>query len=401
MSSVVFLNRFYWPEEVATAQLLADVTAALVERGHRVTVVTSRPARSQTESPEIRNGVRIARVPVTRWGQRSLFGRLFDFATFHVFALWRVFRLLRRGDAVVAMTDPPMLGVLVWPVARLRGARLFHWVQDIYPEIAADVTGRRWPLLLRPLRNYTWRHSAGCIVPGADMGRLVAEAGVPAERIVISPNWAPSGLEPPSATEVAEQRAAWGLTGRFVAIYSGNLGRVHDLEPLLEVAAALRDDPAFTLLFVGNGAQKGRLEASVRTRGILNVHFRPPQPRDRLASALGAGDVHFVTLLPGAERCVFPSKLYGIAKVGRPVIFVGEPDCEVARLVKSHRFGSAFQRTETAEIADALRDLQANPERGVAMGAAARRFADDGLTDAINVWHRQIGPELAGRSRGA
>ena len=90
---------------------------------------------------------------------------------------------------------------------------------------------------------------------------------------------------------------------------------------------------------------------------------------------MGVGDVHLVTLRPGCERYVFPSKLYGVAAVGRPVIVVAPSACELARLVAEHGFGRAFDRSAIAALATEIRTLAADPAECERRSAAAIRFA--------------------------
>jgi glycosyltransferase involved in cell wall biosynthesis len=191
---------------------------------------------------------------------------------------------------------------------------------------------------------------------------LRAEGVIP-RNVFVSANWAPSGLAPAPAAAVAALRERWNLAGKFVAMYSGNLGRVHGVEALLEVATVLRDDRDIAFAFVGAGARKDSLERAARARGLTNVFFFPPQPRSTLAVSLGVGDVHFVTLQPGAERCVYPSKLYGVTKIGRPVFFVGAPEAEIARRIRKAGLGEVFERYDIAGIANALRRLQQDASR--------------------------------------
>src|SRR5580658_4337727 len=148
---ILFVNRFYWPDERATAQLLSDLAEALAARGHTVAVIACHSGDRGVPYSELRAGVRILRVRCTRLGHRSLSGRALDFATFSLGALWRVARTLRSGDAAIVLTDPPLLGILAWPLARLRRARIFHWIQDIYPELAMELAGHRWLRAVRPL----------------------------------------------------------------------------------------------------------------------------------------------------------------------------------------------------------------------------------------------------------
>lgn len=393
----VFINRFYWPEEPATAQLLTDLAQALAAESHDVTVVTSRPGAGSPRR-ETHNRVQIVRVRSTRWARHGLLGKAFDFASFYLGALLALARTARRGDIVVALTDPPLIGIGAWLVARVRGAKLVHWVQDIYPEIAIELTGHAWLRVLAPVRNLAWRRAEACVTLGDDMAGLIRATGVKAHQLTVVPNWAPSGLTAQPASAADALRQEWGLAGKFVVLYSGNLGRVHDLEPLLDVAEHLRAHAHIVLVFVGSGAQLPGLVAAASGRGLTNIQFRPPQPRASLATSLALGDVHLVTLRPGCERSVFPSKLYGIAAVGRPVFFVGPADCELARLVREQAFGRTFTRDGSRDLAHALGALAIAPVEREKLGQAAERFAARS-GNAANAARRWI--NLAGALDGA
>ena len=175
--------------------------------------------------------------------------------------------------------------------------------------------------------------------------------------------------------------------------YSGNLGRVHALEPLLAAAAILRDEPNVLFLFVGDGPQRPALEAAAAARHLDNVRFLPPQPRAQLAASLSAADLHLVTLRPGCERLVFPSKLYGIAAVGRPVIFVGPVDCEMAATVRDGGFGVVVPPSDAGAIAGAIRRLAADAAGRRRLGDAARTWSRQtgGLSAALAAWRPLLG----------
>jgi len=393
----IFLNRFYWPDEPATAQLLTDLAEGLAARGLDVTVITSHPGLPDVPRREIRRGVRIVRVAGTRWHEAGLAGKAADFATYFAGAVWRVLFTARRGDALVSLTDPPLIGIGVWLAAGVRGARLFHWVQDIYPELAMELGGHRWLRVLRPLRNLAWRRADRCVTLGSEMAAVLVAAGVAEEKLSVAPNWAPAGLAPAPTAAADSLRTEWGLTGKFVVAYSGNLGRVHDLDPVLALAEALRAAPHIAIVFIGGGAQRAPLEAEAARRGLTNVVFRPPQPRARLAETLALGDVHLVTLRPGCERYVFPSKLYGATAVGRPVIFLGPGGCELARLIVERGFGLAFDRNAVPALAAALSALSASPADCARLGAAAARFAREqgGPEAATARWQELLAPVRA------
>ncbi len=389
---LIFINRFYWPDEPATAQLLTDLAEALAATGDQVIVITSHSGRAELPGEERRQGVRIRRVHRTRRERGNLACRALDFVAFSLGALVQLARIARRGDTVVLMTDPPLLAIFATALARWRGARVVHWVQDIYPELAMTLTSAKWLRVFRPLRDRAWRRADACVVPGDDMASFLAGRGV--EKIAVIPNWAPAGLAPMPPEASDPLREAWGLRGKFIAAYSGNLGRVHDLAPLLNAAEALQAETGIVFVFIGGGAQRSALELAVKKYGLNNVRFFPAQPRAQLAATLALGDAHFVTLRPGCEQLVFPSKFHGIAAVGRPVLFVGPRDCTLARLVTGHGMGAVFSREETTLLAEAIRSLHRDTARQRAWSEAAEKFHREagGLERAVAGWRKVLHP---------
>lgn len=387
---VIFVNRFYWPDEPATGQLLADLAEELVKRGHEVLILTS--GRADASPDEVHNGVLIRRV-TSRRDERGALRKLLVWIKFALGACWELSRLMHRGDKLVIMTDPPLLPLLAGPIARRRGVAAFHWVQDIYPELPERLNGWRGLGLVRRLRNREWRRAAGIVALGSDMANFVQAQGVARNHIHILPNWAPDGLNPATAGAIARKRQEWGLDGKFVLAYSGNLGRVHALEPLLDVAAALQSDPAFVLLIIGHGAQLARFEAAVHERRLPNVLFQPQQPREKLALSLGVGDVHFVTLRDGCEDLVFPSKLYGIAAVGRPMLFIGPAQSELARLIANHNLGGAFTAGDIPAMVTLLRTWRNHPALPQSIGQQALAYhqSHPGLPAAAIGWNLLLG----------
>ncbi|MDB6113137.1 MAG: putative glycosyl transferase, partial [Lacunisphaera sp.] len=159
---VIFVNRVYWPSTAATAQLLTDLADGLAARGWPVLVIAAGTA------PGPRHGVTIHR---TGEGDqhRGLWSRTHNYRRFAREARRLLTQLVRPGDVVVPMTDPPMLGAAVTATALRAGARVVHWTQDIYPEIVSAHLGAVFTLPLWPWRwrrNAAWRAAQGGVVPG-------------------------------------------------------------------------------------------------------------------------------------------------------------------------------------------------------------------------------------------
>jgi glycosyltransferase involved in cell wall biosynthesis len=338
---ILFVNRYFHPDHSATSQMLSDLAFHLADGGHDVAVVTSRqryedPAAGLPERETVR-GVEIYRVNTPRFGRARLAGRLFDYLGFYAAATAQLLALARPGDVIVAKTDPPLISVPAAWVARRRRARLVNWLQDLFPEVALalGVKGMDGPAgrLLQHVRNWSLRQADMNFAIGERMRERLLGLGIPASRIVVIPNWADGEAITPVRHEDNPLRREWGLEGRFVVGYSGNLGRAHEFETILGAAERLRDDPVIAFLFIGEGAQAAGVRAAAAQRGLVNVHFRPYQPRETLRYSLGVADVHLVVLRPELEGLIVPSKTYGCLAAGRPVIFVGDPEGEIASFI--------------------------------------------------------------------
>lgn len=377
---LIFVNRVYWPSEAATAQLLSDLTEGLAAKGHDVHVIAS------GVGPGSHRGVTIHR---TGGGDRhrGILSQLGNYVHFLRHSRAELARLAQPGDVVILKTDPPLLAVALTRAAVSRGVRVVQWIQDIYPEILTEHYGPMlaplvWPL--RVWRNAAWRRSAVCVAVGPDMQPALTAAGIGAAAQRVQPNWAPRELEQAAqAEDVARLRAVWGLEDRFVVAYSGNLGRVHEFETLLDAAARLRDVPQIAFLFVGGGRRLAEVHRVVADRDLRNVHFSPAVARADLAASLAAADLQVVTLRPGFERWVNPSKLAGVLAVGRPALFIGPEQSAIAELLRVEGAGLAARNGDGAQVADSIHRLQKSPNLTAKLAAGARaafarqfRFAD-------------------------
>jgi glycosyltransferase involved in cell wall biosynthesis len=403
---VVFVNRYFFPDHSATSQLLSDLAFHLAAQGIEVTVVTSAqvyddPA-ARLSAREVVRGVEVRRVWTTRCGRGRLTGRALDYFTFYLGAVWILLRLLRHGDTVVAKTDPPLLSIVAAVAARARGARLVNWVQDLFPEIATALGVRALRPLeapLRALRNWSFGIARHNVAIGALMAQRLMEQGIEPGRVAVIHNWCSApGLRPLPAEEIGLRRS-WGLAGRFVVGYSGNMGRAHDFETVLAAARLLRTAPAVVLLLIGAGAQRAWLEEAVARGALANIVFQPYQPLALLKESLCVPDVHLTSLQPELEGCIVPSKFYGIAAAGRPVIHIGRRDGEIGRLIAEAGCGFAVEPGDAAHLVAIVRRLAADPAYCHALGTRARRAYELRFDRALALerWLQMLAPVRTSR----
>ena len=310
--------------------------------------------------------VAIHRISTTRFGRSGLIGRGFDYLSFYTAACRSVLAWAKPGDVLVAKTDPPLLSVAAMRTAKRRGLHLVNWLQDLYPEIAVALGV---PLIKGPLgrgllqlRDASLRAADVNVVVGERMAEIVRASGISPERVRVIPNWCDDDEIQPIAPLDNPLRREWGLGDRFVVGYSGNLGRAHECETVLAAAERLRRRPA-PLLSVYRRRQEIRRAGSMltRERGLDHLfRFLPYQERRLLKLSLGVADVHLISLRPELEGLIVPSKLYGIAAAGRPIIAVAASDGEIATLVRRHDCGVVIEPGDGELLADTLRRLRAD-----------------------------------------
>lgn len=395
---VFFINRYFYPDISATSQMLTDIAFGLAAHGQSVTVITS---RQTYEDPGARlvaadtvNGVRIVRIATTRFGRSFLPGRALDYLSFYVSAFAATLRLARPGDIVVSKTDPPLLGTVTGWAAKLRRARPVNWLQDIYPEVAQRLgvswLGSALAAPIRSLRNRSVRRADCNVVIGERMAQTVKAFGAEPSQIRLIQNFCNDAAIQPLAKAENPLRREWGFTeDDFVVGYSGNLGRAHDLDTLLGAAERLAGERDVHFLFIGGGHLRGKLEAEAKARHLSNITTLPYQPRERLSLSLTVPDMHWASLVPSLEGLILPSKLYGIAAAGRPLLMVGDPEGDIGRLVSRHAFGACVRPGDAEAFAGHILSWKNSRETRETMGGNARAFIDQHASraKAVDAWN--------------
>jgi colanic acid biosynthesis glycosyl transferase WcaI len=205
------------------------------------------------------------------------------------------------------------------------------------------------------------------------MVEAIGRKGVPADRLMLLPNWVDRTQNFPLAA-AEHRRDAFGIPeASRVALYSGSMGEKQGLEIIVAAARECASMPGASPLFVlaGDGPARKRLEAMAQ--GLSNVMFLPVQPNAQFNRLVNAADIHLLPQRAGATDLVMPSKLGAIFAAGRPVIATVPPDSQIA--VDIGAAGIIVPPEDATALAAAVRELAAAPERRERMGQAALKIA--------------------------
>lgn len=302
----------------------------LVQRGHRVTVVTSpisyltgRPSAANGSVRELSvDGVRLVRVWSYPAIHRSFLHRAWGFVTFMILSFLVGLRL-PDVDLVWGTTPPIPQALSARVLAWIRRRPFVLEVRDLWPDFAIQagvLRGRVLISLARSLERFLYRHAERLIVNSPGFIPHISQNGVPGETVELVPNCVSVAQFHPDARGEAV-RTALGLHGKFVVLYAGAHGLANDLDTLLDAAVLLRDIPEITFLLVGDGKERPRLQQRSATLGLTNVRFAGAQPKECMPDWLAAADVGIALLRPlPLFATTYPNKVFDYMAAGRPTV---------------------------------------------------------------------------------
>ena len=362
---VAFFNRSFYPDTTATSQLLTDLCEDLIrDHGCRVSVVAGVPLLPATHttasravvSRETHNGIEIFRARGTRFSKTWFPGRVANYVTYFFSACYAGQRL-DRPDIVVALTDPPIIGLAAYLSGKRFRAPLVMAFKDLFPEVTVlidDFHSDTVNAVLQGVNKFLVKRAAANVALGETMRkRLIENKKAPPERTTIIADWADTTAVAPGPKRNPFSETH-GLADKFVVMHSGNLGLSQSLETLVEAAALLRDVPDLQVVFVGEGVKKAELQERARALALANVTFLPFTPKERLGESFAAADVFVISLQRGLAGYIVPSKLYGILAAGRPYVAAVEDQCEVASLTRAHECGLLAEPGNPRALADQI-----------------------------------------------
>lgn len=384
MSRIWVLSELYFPEQTSTGYLLTKTAEGLAE-DFDVRVITG-PASNflvatQASAHETIRGVEVFRRRGTSFNKDHLLGRILNMVTRSFMMLWTGLAKCRAGDAILVVTNPPLLPFVALLIKWLKGCHLVLLVHDVYPEVLV-ASGLIAPssVLIRAgmlANRFLYARCERIVTLGRDMTRLVeAKLSHGLDRIVCIPNWAENDIVRPEPKEMNSLLIQHGLTREFVVLYAGNMGRTHGIADLANAALQLRDQPVHFLV-IGFGAKRAWLEQFVAKNELKNVTMIPPQPRSKQFEFLNACDVALISFVKGMAGVSVPSRMYSQMAAGKPIVAVTDDWSELAAVVAEESIGWVCEPGDVDCLVRTIRCAIDQPSVVKGMGDRAARAARD------------------------
>jgi glycosyltransferase involved in cell wall biosynthesis len=368
--------------------MFTDLAVEQTRRGWQVAALTSnrlwRDPRAQLPRFEQWNDVAIHRVFRPPWDQARPVERLGNSAWMLAAWLARA-RTLGSFDAIVVGSDPAF-AALAGPVLRRLFPRsaLAHWCFDLYPEaVTAEGLGQaQVETVARGLMRFAYGAYDALVDIGPRMGERLAEYGAPARQETLVP-WALAETDHPIPIDAGARRALFP-DAKLALLYSGTMGRAHEFSALLRLARACRarSGNAISICFSVRGARADELARQI-TAEDTNVSLVPFADEATLQPRLAAADLHLVSLRADWAGVVVPSKFFASLAVGRPVVYAGPADSEIARWIAAHDIGFHITDDTADAVADRLHRLLAD-------GGALARLRERALSVYRREWSKTV-----------
>ena len=362
---------YYAPDVASTGQILQDLAEGMKDE-FDITVICTVPSytgkidekyQEKVFFREEINGVRILRVPVPEFTKSSKKSRIKNLLAYYIGAR-KATGMVGKQDYVLTISQPPIMGGMlgVYGKKKLR-AKLIYCIQDFNPEQIMATGYLRFKTILKAamwLDKRSCRKADLVVTVGRDLCETLEHRfrGETVPNYIMINNWIDEKQIrplPKDDPDVTAFRNRFDLDGKFVIMYSGNIGLYYDLEGLFRVIESVRnvktrDGRDVVFAFVGEGSILGKLKDYQQTHQMENVVFIPYQEKERLIYSLNAADVHWCVNAKGIKGVSCPSKFYGIAAVGKPVLAVLEKETEIRMLIEEIGCGKCAEPGEYEEI---------------------------------------------------
>ncbi|MDB9487736.1 glycosyltransferase family 4 protein [Dolichospermum circinale CS-537/01] len=388
---ISIITEFFPPDYAATGQLIEELVKELENQGVAIRVFTGQPgyAFTTSEAPasEQIGDILVRRSRSTQIWSGRIRGKAVGGVLFTLRAFLHILRNYRKSDVFLLTSAPPFLPVAAYFSHLLWKFPYVCLIYDLYPDIAIAlgvVTKNHWLVKFwQAINRKVWQSSQGIIVLSPAMKERVIEiCPEVADKISVIHSWGDPQLIVPIAKEKNWFAKKHNLVNKFTVLYSGNMGRCHDLDTILATAQQLQNQP-IQFVCIGGGPKRESFIQDVARLGLKNFLFLPYQEKSVLPYSLTACDLSLVSVEKGLESLVAPSKLYPALAAGRPIAVICPQTSYLPELIADGKFGIAIENGDSNALSEFILQLNSHPQMAEKMGQSARKYLQSKFTPEI------------------
>ena len=380
---ILIVTQYFWPEDF----VINDFVLGLQSRGHEVDVLTGLPnypsgsffSGYSYSGPYRENyrGIPVWRSPLIPRGNSSGWRLVVNYFSFAILACMRGFLACRRpfDTILVFEVSPITIGIPARMMKALTAARIFFWVQDLWPEslsATGAVHSRRTLKWVGKLSQWTYQGCDRILIQSQAFRESVLRYGAKPNQICYFPNYVEDLYQPVTLPAEAPERSL--MPAGFRIMFAGNIGKSQDFETILAAAELTSISSEIQWVIIGDGRHLPWVAEKVRSRSLTNVHLLGRHPKERMPSFFSLADVMLVSLKrEPIFSMTIPSKVQAYLACGKPIL--ASLDGEGARIVREAQAGLTVPAETPHALANAVLQLHALGSHPLqAMGRNARKY---------------------------
>ena len=386
MAKLLLVTPNFFPDKTGIGVTATDCARFLSELGHEVSVVSAVPYypewkvhegyRGKLFSEELIQNCRVTRVCLYVPQKKTTLRRIFHELSFSLLVLLRV--VSKRFDQIICITPPLSTAAAVATVAWVRRKPFATYVKDIQPDTAICLGMLRNSLVIagsKLLEKWVYRRSSRVFVLSEGMRRNLIEKGVAREAVQVIPDSIETDvLGNSSASEREKFKKLWEGEGKFVVLYSGNIGVKQNPELIVDIANLLKDEEGVLFIVVGDGVMKEALVSKAEQYDLQNIRFFPLCERKDLGAMLSSADVLLAPQKKEILEVALPSKILAYLCSRKPIIAAAHEASEVARVLTENQAGLVVEPEDPVSIAEKILELKDNPVKAREQGERGYAF---------------------------
>ncbi len=291
---------------------------------------------------------------------------------------WQIYGKLKKeykDYEIVYVTNPPMAYLCSLKLKNPFSVIVF----DTYPDALANIGIRKGNFIFKLWSKWNkklFARAKNVFTLSEGMADRLSNY-IRRDKITVVPCWSSNSTFAPMKKEDNPFVKDYHLEGKFVVMYSGNMGVTHNVHSLVECAKQLRDKANIHFMLIGGGTRKAELEATVKSEGLTNCTFMDWLPAEQLPYSLAAADLGTVSLNDDTALVSVPSKTFNLLAVGCPLMCIAPKNSEIARLVGKYENGKCFEVNEVEKMVEFICQLSADSGHQKLLSANSLRASED------------------------
>ena len=341
--------------------LFKDIIKGILDKNHKVTRLV---AAESDEDEGYKLGIESASIEYYPYLRKKVekSNIIVRYVLDTLTAIRMAMGLKKAKDADVLLEDVCYSSFWIVAAAKRRGMRIVAMVQDIWPDnaVASGIIGKDsiiykfFEFWQKPV--YKMADEIICI--SADMKKYIAGKGVPEEKISVIYNWGYTDEAVSIATEENEFIKKFELEeDKFYAVYAGNIGRMQNVELIVDAAKLLKDYEKIRFLIIGDGVSREKIENKIAEEGVENIAMLPMQESSLATHIYSAAGVNIIPLVKGGVDTALPSKTGVVLSCGKETAFCFGEDCRFGDLLKEYSLNGALPSDKPEVLAEFIKNV--------------------------------------------